>query len=216
MEGRSFTIVGVAADVPYSRLGETPREMVYVPFGAPFKSWVTLLVRTSGPPAAALPALRGAFHELDPALRPHALRTLAQLRDAALLPARSLGVVAGAFGAVALCLAACGLFGLVAYAVQKRRREIGVRLALGAGGSQVARLVLGGALRPVAAGAGLGSAAGVAAGRALSSLLFGVGPLEISAHLGAIGVLFAVALLAAAAPTLAALRVDPAEVLRAE
>ncbi len=216
LEGAPLTIIGVARDVPYGRLGEPPRAMLYANIGARYRPWVTLAVRARETPAGLLPALRRVLSEADPRLVPGAAQTLAALRSDALLPARSLGFVAGGFGAISLALAASGLFGLLSYAVRRRRREIGIRIALGAASADVVRVFLSRLLRPVLGGAVLGSLLGVGGGRAVGSLLFGVGPLDAVAHAGALLLLGLVALVAAAGPARSALRVDPADVLRAE
>lgn len=215
-DGRELAIVGVAADVPYSQLGEMPRPIVYASLGVDYKAWVTLHVRTRKAPAAVLPAVRRVFAELDPRVAPHAIRTFVEQRASALLPARALGLVTGSFGLVALGLAAGGLYGLLSYAVRQRRREIGIRIALGAAAPALVKLVLGRALRPAAAGAFVGSAVAVGVGRAIGHFLFGVGALDAVSHVAALGLIGVAACFAAAAPTLQALRVDPAAALRAE
>jgi ABC-type antimicrobial peptide transport system permease subunit len=134
----------------------------------------------------------------------------------ALLPARAGGYVLGLFGLVGMTLASLGVWGLVAYSVRQREREIGVRMALGAGARDVERLVVGEALRPV----GLGLAAGlpVAAGAAqlLSSFLYGVSPLDPVTFVGVPLALAAAALLASAVPARQATRIDPIQALRSE
>src|SRR5262245_40914036 len=216
LDGRELTIVGIAADVPYGQLGEPPRSIVYACLGAAYRPWVTLQVRTRSAPAALLPTIRRVFAELDGRVVPQSVHTFVEQRAAMLFPARALGLVAGSFGLVALGLAASGLFGLVSYTVRRRTREIGIRIALGAAAAALARLVLGQALRPALAGALLGSLLGVGAGRALAHLLFGVGPLDPISHGVAFALVAATSLLAALGPTLHALRVDPALVLRSE
>jgi putative ABC transport system permease protein len=122
--------------------------------------------------------------------------------------------VLSAFGLVALLLAALGLYGLVAYSVSRRTREIGVRVALGARAAHVARLVLGDALGPAVAGVAVGLAGALLASRLLAKLLFAVGPTDALTLTGASGLLLAVAAFAAALAGRRALAVDPATTLR--
>jgi ABC-type antimicrobial peptide transport system permease subunit len=122
----------------------------------------------------------------------------------------------GLFALLALALAAAGVFGVLAFAVNQRLREFGIRLALGARPSDVARLVIGSALRIIAAGVAAGTIAAAVVGRVLTALLFGVRPLDPVALAAPAALLLFVALAACAAPALRAVRVDPAVSLRVE
>jgi ABC-type antimicrobial peptide transport system permease subunit len=124
--------------------------------------------------------------------------------------------VAGALSLLAAGLAAVGIYGVVAYVVSRRRREVGVRVALGADARDVQHLILRQTLRPVAIGLGLGMAAAAAAARLLQSVLFGVSPSDPLAFVGAPVVMLAIAMAAAFVPTRQAMRVDPVSVLRSE
>jgi len=121
-----------------------------------------------------------------------------------------------AFAAVALVLAVVGLYGVISYGVAQRTREIGVRVALGAEPSAVARLVIGSGLRLAAAGVAIGAAGAVAATRVLSGMLFGVSAVDPTTFAGTTLVVAAIALLASYLPARRALRIDPAEALRAD
>jgi len=138
---------------------------------------------------------------------------LARGREAVAGP-RFAARVLSAFARVALLLAALGLYGLVAYSVGRRSREIGLRVTLGAQPADVARLVLRGGLLPAVAGVGLGLAGALAAARLVAKLLYGVGPTDLATLATAAALLLAVAALAAALPAARALRVEPSVALR--
>jgi putative ABC transport system permease protein len=137
------------------------------------------------------------------------------VRDA-LAPARFSMALLGAFAVVALLLAMVGLYGVIAYGVTQRTREIGVRTALGASSSAVARLIVGDGLRLVGAGLAVGLAAAAATSRVITSLLYGMSPLDPVTYLGISGVVVVIALIATYAPARRAMRIDPMEALRAE
>jgi ABC-type antimicrobial peptide transport system permease subunit len=132
------------------------------------------------------------------------------------LPARLSALVITAFALLALGLAAIGVYGLMSYSVARRRREVGIRMALGAGQGSIVRTLVAGGLRLVVIGAGAGLLLALLLTRPLSQLLFGVGTLDVVAFVGAPLVLVAVAVLAAAVPAWRASRVHPASTLRAE
>jgi putative ABC transport system permease protein len=125
-------------------------------------------------------------------------------------------VLFGAFAVLAVALAAVGLFGIVAYAVARRTREIGIRVALGADPAALTRTILGQSMRLVAVGCGIGLLGAYGASRALTALVYGVSPTDPAALGGAVALLTAVALAAAALPVRRALHVDPSDTLRAE
>ena len=211
-ELRSARVVGVARDAHMVDLGVVPTAFVYVPGGGP------LLVRTTGNAAALVTSVRTLARSVDPAVIVN-VASLAELiasEDEAVLGARLGAGFAVAMGLLALALAATGLFGVVAYAVAQRTRELGVRVALGALPSQVRALVIRQGMRHVLIGGALGLAGGLGASRVLGALLFGMSPLDPAAYLGAAGVLGAVALLACYIPARRATRVDPLIALRHE
>jgi putative ABC transport system permease protein len=208
-----LTVVGVVGDVRYRELTATRLDL-YMPYHQSNVRPRHVVVRTSGRadgvPAAILRVLR----ELDPELPAPEVVAMSDVVSRALGGPRFAARVISAFAVVGLLLAALGLYGLVAYLVGRRTREIGVRVTLGARPLDVARLVLGEGLRPAVTGVLLGLAAAIVATRLLTSLLFGVGPGDALTLASASALLVAVAILAAALPLRRALRVQPAVTLR--
>jgi hypothetical protein len=207
-------VVGVAADSKYESLGEDPRPMMYVPLAQQPRREVTLLVRTA--PGAPPPTreLRTALHEVDPEMPVAQEGSLSDIIAVGLLPNRVALMLATLFGTTGLTLAAVGLYGLLAYRVQRRRREIGIRMALGASAAHVGRLVVGEAVRVSAIGIGIGLVLAGGASFLLRSLLFGVTPIDPATYGGIALLLLVVGALAAAGPAWRALRTHPMEVLR--
>lgn len=212
--GTPTEIVGVAADAKYHTLGEDPVPMIYVPMAQQPGKRVTLLLRMAPGVAPPARALRDLVHGLDPDLPVGQQASFTAIIGVALFPNRVALLLAAAFGATGLLLAAVGLYGLLAFRVQSRRREIGIRVALGASAHQVRQLVVGEGVRLTAAGlvVGLGLAAVLA--RLLGSLLFGVSPLDPLTYLAIGLLLLLVGWLATMGPTRRALRTEPVEVLR--
>jgi predicted permease len=210
------TIVGVARDWKYRRLNEPPRPFVFYVFEQRFWKDFTVYVRASGDPKALTAALRRTFHDVAADLPLLDVRTLAE-HTAASAFAQQLGAyMLSGFGFLALLLSAIGIYGVMAYSVSRRTREIGVRVALGATGRAVVRLVVGRAMRLAGVGLVIGGAAAIAAGQLLRSLLIGVSPYD-PVTLAAIPVLLgAVALLASWVPARRAARIDPMVALRYE
>jgi predicted permease len=214
VEGRSVRVVGVVGDVQYRSLGERPGPFVYLPLAQAPALRSNLLVRTAegAPPAA--PEVRRIARELAPSLPVAEVVPLRHFLGIALLAQRVAGAVSGILGAIGLGLAGMGLYGLTAFTVSQRVREIGIRMALGSSRSEVLRLVLGRALRLTAAGVLVGALVALGAAHALSSLLFGVAPAD-PLTFGAVAlILLATALLGSWSPARRASRVDPMEVLR--
>jgi predicted permease len=213
---RQLAIVGVAEDTRSSGLRQVPPEIVYVAYAQlPGERRMHLLVKGAGGPGALArtiepvvrAAMPGAVFEATP---------LATQVGATLVRERVLALLAAGFGLLALLLAAMGLYGLMAYGVSQRTRELGVRLALGAPRGQIVGLVLRGAARLVIAGAVIGVPAAWAATRGIESLLFGVEPADPGIAAGAVASLVAAACLAAYLPARRAARTDPLIALRQE
>jgi ABC-type antimicrobial peptide transport system permease subunit len=167
-------------------------------------------------PSAVASALRGAVSELDPEARAVRLATVDELAASALRQPRFHVTLVGAFAAVALVLGAVGIFGVVSFATTRRTRELGVRVALGAGSANIQALVLGETLRTVAVGVVVGLAAAVAGARLLRALVYGVSATDPLTFTVVPSVVILVAVLAAAIPARRASRVDPMSVLRLE
>ncbi|MFL5515880.1 MAG: ABC transporter permease [Gemmatimonadales bacterium] len=217
------TVVGVVADVRSQDMSQPADPEFYLPLGqAPHAAWdwiqrsMTIAARGAADPMRLLPGLREAVRALDPAVPLYQVGTMDDRITRSLAQARFSTALLTAFGAVALLLAAIGVFGVISYGVSQRTQEIGVRVALGADQGDVVRLIVrhGAAL----AGAGLliGLAGALAASRLLATLLYQVSPTDPPTFLLGATVLGVCALAAAALPAARAARLDPAVALRAE
>jgi putative ABC transport system permease protein len=210
-----FTVVGVVRDVQRRGPEVAPEPTIYLlhrQFSLPM---LHLLVR-GGDVAAVASEARAAVRAVDPALPLGATLALDELRARALSQPRFRGSVLAAFALLAVALASLGLFGVMSDAVQRRRQEMGVRLALGARPDELVRLVLGDGLRLALYGCAGGLALALALGRVLASLLFGVAPRDPSTLGGVAALLVGVALVSAWLPARRAAWVDPLTALRAE
>jgi predicted permease len=214
-EGVLLEIVGVARDAQITTVGELTSSYVYVPAAPRSQQRQQLLVKSALDFATIAAAIRSEVSRLDPGLVVRIAPLEANL-DVWRSIARVVSALATALGIVAVALAAVGVYGVIAYAVGRRARELGVRIALGAGTRDVLVLVLKQQLRPVAIGAVIGLAAGVAVSRILSSVLFGVSPTDAVALVAAVAVVGSVALVAGLLPARRASRVDPNTVLHYE
>ena len=208
-------IIGVARDANYQTLGESPRPCIYVPLRQNFTDSMVLYVRSSGDSSQILAPAQRVIREIDPQLPIPDVRTGRKIIEQALWTA-SMGIsILLLFGGVALGLASIGLYGLISYSVKQRQREIGIRMALGAGRMQVLQLILRQGLRLVAMGVGIGIALSLMFGRALSKMLYGVSGGDPLSIVAASLVLFVVAGLACYLPARAASKVNPVAGLRA-
>ena len=209
------TVVGVAANerVVFVPLGqETGGELE----GLPLRGASLLLRARAGDPAALLPPLRARVARLDPELPLYDARTLSSMLAEATRRERLLAVLLGLFAAIALVLAAVGLYGLIAFTLAARRREIAIRIALGAGSARVAWTTTAWALGLCALGLLVGLPLAAAASRGLAGLLYGVAPADPASLAAAAAVLAATAFAASLLPALRATRVDPMTTLRVE
>jgi predicted permease len=216
-DGQWLTVVGVVADARYREIHAT-RGDLYMPLGQSDHRPRHLMVRArgDGDPLALAPAVRDTLRAAAPGLPATTALPMTDAVASALAAPRFAARLFAAFATLALLLAALGLYGLLAFAVSRRTREVGVRAALGASPCRVAGLVVREGLALAAAGAGLGLAVAAMGSRLLSSLLHEVRPLDpVSFALGA-GVLTCATLAACLLPALAAARVDPAVALRSE
>ncbi len=209
---RAVRVVGVARDSKYRSLAESGQLHVYRPTPAAFH--LTLLARATGDPRDALGALQRALDRAGPGVVGFFPRTLTDHLEIELLPTRAAARAATGLGGVSLLLSVVGLYGLVSWFVERRRREIGVRLALGARPADIVWLVLGQTLAAAAPGLALGLCLAVVLGAAARGTLHGIGPLDPLAFLAGVVALTAVVAAAATAPSWRASRVDPTAALR--
>ena len=213
-----FTIVGVAADVHHRALVDASQPEVFVPLAqAPFRARynITVVARADRPAqqAAVAQAVRTVVRQLDPDV-PITMTSLEQVMANSVADRRFTLLVLATFAAMALLLAATGIYSVLSQIVAQRTQEIGIRMALGADGGTVVRLMLGNALVPVAAGIAAGAIGSAFAVRLLASFLFGVQPLDPMAFAAAAALLAGVAALAGYVPARRATRVDPLLALR--
>jgi predicted lysophospholipase L1 biosynthesis ABC-type transport system permease subunit len=212
---KAYTIVGVVGATKQTDLADQKATgCVYFPYSFYAASQMSLVLRTAQAPEAAGPALRAAVLRADPELPVAELKTMAARLDSSLGSRRSPMMLAGIFAGVALVLAAVGIYGVLAYAVAQRRREIGVRMALGALPRQIVGQFLAIGARLAIAGSVLGIVGGWLAGRAMTTVLFGVGPVNALVFACAAALLGLVALSACLVPASQAARVPPMEALR--
>jgi predicted permease len=213
VDGRkTLRVVGVARDSKYRALGEPPRPHIYRPT-APALS-LTLLARTAGDPYESLRAIQQALDGVGPGLVGFFPRTLTDHVAVELLPTRAAAAAAQWIGALALLFSCVGLYGLVSWFVELRRREIGIRMALGASARDVRALIVKHSLQAALPGTIGGLLMSVALARLSRAALFGVGPLDLAAFGAALAAIVIVVAGASYVPSRRATRVDPAMTLR--
>ena len=215
----AITIVGVAGDARNQGPREAAGRQFYLSYYQPqleLDQGLQFQLRLSGSPEAVGPLVRAAIRRIDPALAIESMESIDRSLDRLLVRDRLMANLAGAFGALAMLLAATGLHGVLAYTVARRSREIGIRVALGARRAEIVRLVVwdGGVL--VVVGAGIGIPAALLLARGLSTQLFGLSPFNPTILAASVVVLLAVATAAAALPARQATRVDPLVAMRNE
>ncbi len=174
------------------------------------------MVRAAGDPLALVPALRRAVADVDPNLPIHDVRTMREVAAEALAAERFATVALGVFAGLGLLLASLGVYGVMAYSVAQRRREIGIRLALGSTPRAILRFVIRQGLALAAVGLVLGAVASLALARALPALIADVGSADPRVYAAVVPLLLTVALLACYLPARSAARVDPVETLAAD
>jgi predicted permease len=209
------TVVGIVEDVRVGNLtGEQTNGHYYFPLAQQPVGGAFLALRTGGDPLALLPALRRTVAAIDPELPVYSVETMPDRISDSVRTERARAFLIAAFAAVALFLAAVGIYGVLAYSVAQRRGEIGIRVALGSSRGDVFRLVVGQGARMVVAGLVVGGVGSVALARALRSMLYGVGPADPRVFAAVLVVLSATALAACLLPARRAMRVDPMTALR--
>jgi predicted permease len=219
--GTVFQVVGMAADGKYRSFAEQPQPFLYVPYAQQSAAHLSrgemvVHVRIDGPVQAVLAQIRDEVTRLDPRMPVFDAQTMTDAMRVTLVPARIVARLLGIAGIIALALAVLGVYGITSYSVSQRTREIGLRVALGAQRSDVLSLVIGQAVRIVAAGTTIGFVLALVAGRALASFLFNVPPGDPITMISAISVLGVAALAASCVPARRAARVDAVIALRAE
>jgi ABC-type antimicrobial peptide transport system permease subunit len=211
----SLQVVGMVPDAVYaSALERDPPPFFYLPLSQNYESGVTLHLRTATDPLTVIPAVRQAVRELDPQVIVARPRTLIEEFSRSISDERMMATLVGLFGAIALVLAAVGLYGTMAHLAGQRTTEVGIRLALGASPSSILVMLTGEGLRLVGAGAVLGLAGALAGTRLLESQLFGIAPTDPGTFVMVVLMFGSVGLLACALPARRAMRVDPVVALR--
>jgi predicted permease len=217
LAGRAqIEIVGVVNDIRQVAMAEPARPTIYIHNLQNTRVKTTIVARTAGEPLVMAEAVRQAIWSIDPSQAITSVFTFEDAVSRALARPRLLTVLLGAFGVIGLALGAVGLYGVLASLVGERRREIGVRLALGARPADVVAMVVRGGLGLTVIGAALGIAGAVALGRYLSTVLYGVSPTDLWTFAGMAAVLLLTAGLASWIPARRASRVDPVETLRTD
>jgi predicted lysophospholipase L1 biosynthesis ABC-type transport system permease subunit len=189
--------------------------MVYLPHAQDYAGAAQVIVRGPGVPGMG-PAIRAAILELDPAVSITPVIPLADYTAIAILPQRAAALLTASLGILALFLCALGLYGIVAHDVARRTREIGVRVAVGAQGTDVARLVVVGAMRLAVPGVVAGGLLALGLAQVLQAFLLGLSPFDPAALTAAVGVLLLTILAAVVVPARRAMIVQPIDALRAE
>ena len=217
----TFTVVGVVGEVRHDTLETMARPAAYFPFSQATTGhhgdWgMTLMIRTAGDPLALAESVRAEIGRLAPTLPVFDVRSMLQAVELSKAARRFQLQLVAAFALVALVLAAVGIYGVMAYSVSRRTRELGIRLALGARAGDVVRQILREGMVPVAAGLLFGLAGALVLVRVLSSFLFGIEPVDTRSFLSGAAVLATVAVIACLIPAWRATGVDPAVTLRYE
>ncbi|HET9372375.1 MAG TPA: ABC transporter permease [Vicinamibacterales bacterium] len=207
-------IVGISRDHKVRSVGESPRAYLHLP--ATRSRTINLVVRTATSAEASLPALRQALWSLEPDILFTEDVAASEVAATTMAPTKIGAAVLGAFGLLALVLAAVGLYGVIAYSVSQRTREVGIRLALGADRRRVLTMVMVQGGRLALGGILVGALGAALVARLLDSMLYGVSGLDPVAYVAAAGMLLLVALLANLVPAMAAARIDPVKSLRAD
>jgi putative ABC transport system permease protein len=215
-EDEPRTVIGVIADVKNQMLMEATEPIVYLPLQQQYDGAVTLMVRSSGGVRAASEIIRGTLREMDPRLSTTEVQSLEENAALGLLPQRIAAFATVSFGMLALLLSAMGVYGVVAFMVAQRTREIGLRMALGADRGSVIGLVVKNGMRIAVPGAVIGAALGLALGFLLRAFILGVAPADPFALVVAPAVLLSAVLAACWIPASRAAGIEPIQALRTD
>jgi ABC-type antimicrobial peptide transport system permease subunit len=207
-------VVGVAKDSKYESVREAPKSFFYVPLRQNFSRGAGLYIRTPLSPETMAAALTREVHALDPGLALFEVITLQEQLDRSTSPQQVAVTLVGVLGGLALLLSAIGLYGVMSYTVSQSTREMGLRMALGAGASNLLKLVLSRGLALTAGGVALGAVAAFALTRLLGNLLYKVSPRDPLAFGSAFMILTVVSVAACLLPAWRASHIDPARALR--
>lgn len=211
-----ITVVGIVADVREKSLESSGSAQMFFPIGQQTPDNLAIVARSTLPPSALLARLRDAVRAVDPTQAVYNARMMDDVIGESVAPRRTNTTLIAIFGAVALALAAFGVYAVVSYGVSRRSREFGIRAALGATGRHIAALVAREMASVVIVGLALGMLGAWALSRVLASLLYGVGTHDVATFLAAPLTLIVPAVIATLVPARRAMRVDPTEVMRAE
>ncbi len=219
MDSVLVTVAGVVRDSKYVWLTEAPTPFAYFPTAQQWQGWqprLTLMVRATLPTDRIGVEIQRAVQAIDPALPRPAVTALRQENAVVLLPQRVAAMVTGALGAVGLLMATVGLYGIMSHSVTRRRREIGIRVALGARGSDVLGMVVKEGMKLASFGVAIGLLLAVGATRLMASYLFNVSPLDVITFVAMSALFLAVAFVSSYLPARRAARVDPMKALRTD
>jgi putative ABC transport system permease protein len=210
------TVVGVVGDVKHMSLDAPDEGTVYWPLAFGFSRFRFLILRTSTDPISVLPSVRQVIHELDASLPLSDVATVEELYTNSLDAPRYLTILVSAFAVVALLLSVIGIYGVMSYFVQQHTKDIGIRIALGGGRSNVIRMIVGQGMRLVGVGVVAGIGGAIFLTRYMSSVLFEVGTTDVLTFATVSLVMLGIALLACFVPARRAATLDPAMTLREE
>ena len=215
-KGTYLEVIGVVKDSKYYSLREDPRAFMYLPFWQAYKPGMTLHVSTATDPEGLLGSVRHEIQSLDRDVPVYNVMTMTDHLDAALIELRLAAVLLGLFGLLALILAAVGLYGVMAYSVSRRKREIGIRMAVGAQRGDVLRLIVKQGMFLTMIGLLIGLGVSFALTRTLSTLLYGIKAVDLPTFIVVSLLLVGVSLIASLIPAQKAIRIDPMLALRHE